>query len=72
MRRKDKCRDNAVSESFFHMLKTEPVRRQRYQTGAEAKDLVSHDFPKPELVVPTLRARRYTQICSRPSFGHGR
>lgn len=29
--------DNAVSESFFHALKTELAHHQRHQTRAEAK-----------------------------------
>lgn len=37
MSRKGNCWDNAVSESFFHTLKTELVHHQRYQTRAEAK-----------------------------------
>jgi transposase InsO family protein len=37
MSRKDNCRDNAISESFFHTLKIELVHYQRYQTRVEAK-----------------------------------
>jgi transposase InsO family protein len=37
MSRKGNCWDNAVSESFFHTLKTELVHHQLYQTRAEAK-----------------------------------
>ncbi len=37
MSRKGNCWDNAVSESFFHTLKTELVHHQHYQTRAEAK-----------------------------------
>jgi putative transposase len=37
MSRKGNCWDNAVSESFFHTLKTELVHHQRYQTRDEAK-----------------------------------
>jgi len=37
MSRKCNCWDNAVSESFFHTLKTELVHHQRCQTRAEAK-----------------------------------
>lgn len=37
MSRKGNCWDNAVSESFFHTLKTELVHHQRYQTRTEAK-----------------------------------
>jgi transposase InsO family protein len=38
--RKGHCWDNAVSESFFHTLKTELVHHQTYQTRAEAKQAV--------------------------------
>lgn len=37
MSRTGNCWDNAVSESFFHILKTELVHHERYQTRAEAK-----------------------------------
>jgi putative transposase len=37
MSRKANCWDNAVSESFFHSLKTECVNHQRYQTRKAAK-----------------------------------
>jgi transposase InsO family protein len=37
MSRKGNCWDNAVSESFFHTLKTELVHHQHYRTRAEAK-----------------------------------
>jgi transposase InsO family protein len=37
MSRKGNCWDNAVSESFFHSLKTECVNHERYQTREEAK-----------------------------------
>ena len=37
MSRKGNCYDNAVVESFFHTLKIECVRRQRYRTRQEAK-----------------------------------
>ena len=37
MSRKGDCWDNAVSESFFHTLKTELVHHQHYRTRAEAK-----------------------------------
>jgi len=35
--RKGNCWDNAVSESFFHTLKTECVNHERYPTREEAK-----------------------------------
>jgi transposase InsO family protein len=37
MSRKGNCWDNAVSESFFHSLKTELIHHQRYETRGEAK-----------------------------------
>jgi putative transposase len=37
MSRKGNCWDNAVSESFFHTLKTELVHHRHFQTRAEAK-----------------------------------
>lgn len=37
MSRKGNCWDNAVSESFFHTLKTECVNHERYPTREEAK-----------------------------------
>ena len=40
MSRKGNCWDNAVSESFFHTLKTELVHQQTYQTRAEARQAI--------------------------------
>ena len=37
MSRRGNCWDNAVSESFFHTLKTELVHHNNYKTKAEAK-----------------------------------
>jgi transposase InsO family protein len=37
MSRKANCWDNAVSESFFHSLKTECINHERYQTREAAK-----------------------------------
>lgn len=37
MSRKANCWDNAVSESFFHSLKTECVNHERYQIREQAK-----------------------------------
>jgi putative transposase len=39
MSRKGNCWDNAVSESFFHTLKTELVHHQIYQNRDEARKL---------------------------------
>ena len=40
MSRKGNCWDNAVSESFFHSLKTELIHHENYQTREEAKKSV--------------------------------
>jgi putative transposase len=40
MSRKGNCYDNAVSESFFHTLKTEHVYDYRYETRAEARQSI--------------------------------
>ena len=37
MSRKGNCWDNAVSESFFHTLKTELVHHMKFKTREEAK-----------------------------------
>jgi transposase InsO family protein len=40
MSRKGNCWDNAVSESFFHTLKTELVHHHQYQTREEAAQAI--------------------------------
>ncbi|TCV73131.1 integrase-like protein [Methylomonas methanica] len=40
MSRKGNCWDNAVSESFFHTLKTELIHHQNYRTRSEARQAV--------------------------------
>lgn len=40
MSRKGNCWDNAVSESFFHTLKTELTHHQRFKTREEAKTAI--------------------------------
>ena len=37
MSRKGNCYDNAAMESFYHTLKTELVKHERYRTHAEAR-----------------------------------
>ena len=37
MSRKGNCYDNAVTESFFHTLKIELVKREKYKTREEAR-----------------------------------
>lgn len=40
MSRKGNCWDNAVSESFFHSLKTELTHHVKFQTRAEANEAI--------------------------------
>lgn len=40
MSRKGNCWDNAVSESFFHTLKTELIHHQTFRTRDEARQAV--------------------------------
>ena len=37
MSRRGNCHDNAVAESFFHLLKRERIRRQTYLTRDAAR-----------------------------------
>ncbi len=37
MSRRGNCRDNAVAESFFNLLKRERIRRKKYKTREEAR-----------------------------------
>lgn len=37
MSRRGNCQDNAVTESFFKLLKCERIRRRTYRTRAEAR-----------------------------------
>ncbi len=40
MSRQGNCWDNAVSESFFHTLKTELIHQQQFKTRSEAKQAI--------------------------------
>ncbi|MBK6618993.1 MAG: IS3 family transposase [Nitrosomonas sp.] len=40
MSRKGNCWDNAVSESFFHTLKTELIHHETFRSREEAKQTV--------------------------------
>ena len=43
MSRRGNCYDNAVAESFFHLLKSERIRRKTYATREEARqDILSY------------------------------
>jgi putative transposase len=37
MSRRGNCRDNAVTERFFNLLKRERIRRRTYRTRGEAR-----------------------------------
>ena len=37
MSRRGNCNDNAVAESFFHLIRTERIRRRTYKTRKEAR-----------------------------------
>jgi len=43
MSRKGNCWDNAVSESFFHTLKTECVNHENYATREAAKKYIDNN-----------------------------
>jgi transposase InsO family protein len=40
MSRKGNCWDNAVSESFFHTIKTELIHHKKFSTRADAKKAI--------------------------------
>ena len=40
MSRKGNCWDNAVSESFFHTLKTELIHHEQFKTRYDAKQVI--------------------------------
>jgi len=42
MSRRGNCYDNAVAESFFHLLKSERIRRKTYATREDARQDVFH------------------------------
>jgi len=43
MSRRGNCHDNAVAESFFHLLKWERIRRRTYTTlGAARQDVFDY------------------------------
>jgi transposase InsO family protein len=69
MSRKGNCWDNAVSESFFHTLKTELVHHQTYQTRDEAKQTVCLNILKSFTtasgsILLTAICRSWTTNCS--------
>jgi putative transposase len=68
MSRKGNCWDNAVSESFFHTLKTERVRHQRYQTRAEANqdifEYIEVFYNRGRILRPITICRQWTTKCS--------
>ena len=53
MSRKGNCWDNAVSESFFHTLKTEYIHHMNFKTQEAAKTAdASHGEPKAKASIP--------------------
>lgn len=61
MSRKGNCWDNAVSESFFHSIKTELIYRERYDTKESAKQSIFQ-----YIEVYYNRVRRHSTIGSIP------
>ncbi len=59
------CYDNAVSESFFHTLKTELVYFESYQTRTEAKSSV---FEYIEMFYNRIRLHSSLNYCSPEEF----
>ena len=40
MSRKGNCYDNAITETFFHTLKTELIHRTKYRTREQARNSI--------------------------------
>lgn len=68
MSRKGDCWDNAVSESFFHSLKTELVHHERFRTRAEANQAIFkyiEVFYNRQRLHSTNKTRVYHCFCKR-------
>jgi len=61
MSRKGNCWDNAVSESFFHTLKTELVHHDNFKTRAEAQHTI---FEYIEVFYNRIRLHSANDYCS--------
>lgn len=65
MSRKGDCWDNAVSESFFHSLKTELVYHESFKTKAQANEMI---FEYLEIFYNRQRLHSYNDYMSPVEF----
>ena len=65
MSRKGDCWDNAVSESFFHSLKTELVYHETFKTKAQANEMI---FEYIEIFYNRQRLHSYNNYMSPVEF----
>ena len=65
MSRKGDCWDNAVSESFFHSLKTELVYHENFKTKAQANEMI---FEYIEIFYNRQRLHSYNNYMSPVEF----
>jgi len=65
MSRKGDCWDNAVSESFFHSLKTEMVYHESFKTKAQANEMI---FEYIEIFYNRQRLHSYNNYMSPVEF----
>jgi transposase InsO family protein len=69
MSRKGNCWDNAVSESFFHTLKTELTKHMVFKTKEEAKQAI---FEYIEVFYNRKRMHSANDYCSPVAYEQGR
>ena len=65
MSRKGNCWDNAVSESFFHSLKTELIYHENFKTKAQANEMI---FEYIEIFYNRQRLHSYNNYMSPVEF----
>jgi len=65
MSRKGNCWDNAVSESFFHSLKTELIYHENFKTKAQANEMI---FEYIEIFYNRQRLHSYNNYLSPVEF----
>lgn len=65
MSRKGNCWDNAVSESFFHSLKTELIYHENFKTKAQANEII---FEYIEIFYNRQRLHSYNNYLSPVEF----
>jgi len=63
---KGNCYDNAVTESFFHTLKTELVYFEKYRTRSQARQSI---FEYIEVFYNRIRRHSYLGYVSPVDFG---